>query len=466
MDLKDFFKIQSKASAAKWNVGAPSIEVLSSPRRKLSTGVRSTFDFDDFKFTVTYLESGRAAYAQQTIWLSVSLDESLVLPYSIYDVLAFCEPENFNCYTYTYVDSKELMIKCFEEIGELIERLAPEFKEVLSNGIDKNRFITNQRKAVNDYFGDNVIENSEMVGGAADKLVAFMLENFYEAQIEAAVVGSQSFFYNSDSKKALKKLQKSKSRTLYQENLMKYLENGGESFKASQTVREASQAKGAARHSGDDAKILLYLLLFTVAVSTVLCVVYLGIIHVMFRESHMLLGVKENLFVFPFSAIVLAIPFALSYSAKKRETTKKGNITSVYRLSVSPGAKTALKYFTVLSEALMVLVMFFAVFSTVSFEETGVRFSESDYPVSNQECRYESIEEVAVVRGFYEDGEYIQKDHIIIKTVSGQFIDLYNSSFMSIEEFYENAAFLKDKNVTLSEYKSVEEMRERLTGEN
>ncbi len=458
MDLKDYFKKQSREASLRWGVGTPLVEVLKNPKRKMSTGVRTTFDFDSFKLSIAYLESGRAAYAQQTIWLSVSLDESLVLPYSIYDVLAFCEPENFNCYTYTYVDSQQLMEKCFEEISELIKRLVPKFKALLADGVTKNKFITSQREAINSYFGDSVLESSEMVGGAADKLISYMLENFYEAQIEAAVVGTQSFFYAGNEEKALKKLRKSKSKTIYQKNMLDYLENGGKNQGVSSVIAEASTENGYARQKKNRANIaplaIAYVVLFTIVSVVVLCGLYLGATRIFFGGSELVIGIKENLLTLPFSALCLSVPVSATAIIRKCEKKEKNAPSDVHIPVATINRKKIAKYMLLVAECVAVAMLFFSIFSTTVFTDDKVLYSESTYALSHEECNYDVIEEICIVKGYYYDNKFTDESYVAIKTISGRVIDLYSSSFMSADEVKEKASFFENKGISVIEYES------------
>ena len=274
MELKEYFSTQCRGSAVLLKSGSPAFKTLVSGKNgKNKNGIVATYNFDSFKLDISYIEQGSAAYAQQTIWLSFALDCDPTIPFSVYDILAFAEPTNFNCYTYTFVDSKELMRECFGEINELLISLIPKLTSMLQNGITKNRLITSQRENVNRYFGDNVLESGDMLGGAADKIINMMLKNFFEAQIESAVVGAQSLFFTGKTEKALKKLKKSKYRSQYNENLIKHIENGGKTKEISPAVKNASVEKGVVRHGGGAKgalKLLAVSLFFDILVSVVL----------------------------------------------------------------------------------------------------------------------------------------------------------------------------------------------------
>lgn len=196
MELSEYFITQCRAMGVVLRSTSPNIKKLVSGKKgKDQVGIAATYNFDKFSLRIIYTEQGRNAYAQQSIWLTFSLDDEPALPFSVYDILAFCEPSNFNCYTYTYVDSKELMQDCFGEITGLLLNLIPGLNKLLENGVEKNRLITSQKESINRYFGDNVIESSEMLGATGDKIFNLMLKNYFDAQIECAVIGSQSLFY-------------------------------------------------------------------------------------------------------------------------------------------------------------------------------------------------------------------------------------------------------------------------------
>ncbi len=303
MDLKEFFVTQCRLTAIELKTDGPAIKKLVSQRNKKDDlGVSAVFTFDGFKVMLSYIEQGRSAYAQQTIWVSFSLDCDRSIPFSLYDILAHTDPENFNCYTYAYVDSEQLMTDCFIELTSILKKTVPLLIELLANGITKNRILSSQKDNINRYFGDTVLESAEMIGGAADKILSMMLQNFYEAQIESAVIGAQALFYNGKDEKALKRLKKSKHKTTYEENLLRYLENGGTSSTISKTAREASTEKGALRHGGGVKgafRLLGLTVLFSIPViAGALLLFALGYMFI-FRDNVFTVGLKENLLIIP-----------------------------------------------------------------------------------------------------------------------------------------------------------------------
>lgn len=462
MDLKEYFANLCRESAVTMKTDAPTIQKLTSPRNKNQIeGVRAVYSFDGFKTLVSYIETGRTAYAQQTIWVSISLDCDRGIPFSLYDVLAFTEPDNFNCYTYTYVDSADLMRSCLEEISAVISKNAPILTELLSDGISKNKLISTQKNVIDNYFGDSVFESGEMLGGAGDKIIGMMLQNFYEAEIESAVVGTQSYFYNGNDQKALKKLRKAKRKTLYQENLLKYLENGGTSESITKTAKEASASKGILRHGGGakaSIKMIGLSLLFTIPATVCAVLVFSLLCLIYFKGSEFAVGFYENALLLPFFSFILGIALSLNYTKHRTENRKHTDEKSVHSPKSPKAVNEIVKYFTIVAETLALIGCLTSVFSITAFYKDSFKYSQADFPLSQNECMYSSVDYIGVIEGFYDEkNNFYEEKYIVVKTKSGQTIDLYNSTWYSADKLLEKDSFLKEKGIEIREFKTLEE---------
>ncbi len=463
MDLKEYFITKSKELSVKLKTYSPNTRTLTAGKGKArkTQGVLASFDFDSFKIDISYTESGKLAYAQQTIWVNVKLDAEPGIPFSLYDVLAVTEPENFNCYTYTYVDSQELMKSCFEELRQLLERIVPKFKEYLESGVNKNNLIIRQKETINKYFGDDVLEAGEALGGQADRLIAVMLANFHRAQVESAVLGSQALFYGGKTEKALKRLRAAKSRSLYQDNLLAYLENGGKALEPSETAKKASADKGAVRHGGGvkgGLQLLGYTFLFAIPIGIFLCAIYYLIAKIYFRDSLFIYGLEENLLFPMFMGVIMALGLAL------KRMHKKGNSSSNSATAIhSPKSKAAdnlIKYFIIAGETLALLGVMTCVFSTTAFYKNSFSHGEGDFPLRQSVCSYDSIDYFAIIDGYsWGDGKFTYDTHIAAKTKSGAVIDLYNSTYYNAESFKKHEVFFKEKGIEIKSFKTVEEMK-------
>lgn len=463
MILTEYFATQCRATGVILKTPSPTLKKLTSGKDNKNTdGAIATFSFDGFKLSVSFIERAKASYAQQIIWLSFTLDSDPTLPFSVYDILAYTRPDDFNCYTYSYVDSKELMRNCFGEINALLKDLTPQLTELLKSGVHKNKLITDQRSCLNRYFGDSVLESGEMIGGAADNIINLMIKNFYDVQIETAVIGSQSHFYNGKPEKALQKLKKSKYRTLYHDNLIKYIENGGKALPLSETANAASMKEGAKRHDAGVKgafKFLGFTLLFDIPVTLVMVGLFLLLSSIYFRGNIYISGIWENLVLLPSLGVMLSGAFSLRFIKHQKTKTKKESDKTVYTPSAGKTAETFLKYFTILGESLAILGLLTCVFSTTVFYENSFKYHVEDFPLKQSECNYSSIEYFAVIDGFAVNEEFREEPYIVAVTKSGEKIDLYNSTFLTADIFQKETEFLKDKGIEIKEFKTIEDIK-------
>ena len=464
MELKEYFSTQCRGSAVFLKTYSPSFKKLfSGINGKNECGIVATYNFEEFKLDISYIEHGSSAYAQQTIWLSFTLDCDPAIPFSVYDILAFAEPDNFNCYTYTYVDSKELMRDCFGEINALLTTLIPKLTSMLKNGVEKNRLITSQRESVNRYFGDNILESGEMIGAAADKIIDMMLKNFFEAQIESAVIGAQSYFYNGNPEKALKKLKKAKYRSQYHENLIKYLENGGDSLSLSSAVKNASFEKGAVRHGGGiKGAVTLFAisLFFDVLISVVLFGIFYLICIFSFKDSIFITGITENVIILPVFSSLLSTALGIHFIKHRERKAKSKGDKTVHSPRAAKSTEMFLKYFTIVSECIAILGLLTCINSTTVFYENSFKYSEEIFPLTQTEIDYSAIDYLALVDGYTADDKFQKDPHIIAVTKSGEKIDLYNSTYFSAEEFKEKSdEFFAEKGILFKNFKTPEEIK-------
>ena len=462
MDLQSFFTTQCRATSVLLKTHSPTIKAMVQGRKQERTGTVATLSFDGFKIDITYIESGRAAYAQQTIWLSFVLDSDETLPFSVYDILAFCEPQNFKCYTYTYVDSINLMRDCFGEINELLHRIVPQLTKLLSNGVEKNRLLLTQRECINKYFGDAVIEQSRMLGGKADNILNMMMRNFYESQVESAVVGAQSLFYNGKDDKALKKLIRSKCRSQYQENLMNHIKNGGKADAPSQTLRKASAENGARRH-GDTIPGAIKTLFLGFLIDIPISAILIGIMYIMyriiFRDAVFFIGFYENIALMPFFGSMISVCLAIHLTRHRREKKRKSDDKIALPSRTTKAVNTLLKYVTIIGETLALIGCVSSVYCSVAFYDDCVTLSEAEFPFSHTEYSYDTIDTIAIVEGYTFEGEFTKRPYIAIVTESGSIIDLYNATNYSGDDFRSKADFLEKKGIEITEVKTIEELK-------
>lgn len=455
MDLLTYFSNMCRQLGVHLKTESPSIKTLVlNKKNKNKNGVVARYNFGNFFMDVYYIENMKGG-VQQVIWLSFFFDREPSITFSLYDILSVTDPENYNCYTYSFVDSNELIKKCFEEIETLLEKLIPELSRIAENGVEKNKLIEKQKQKINAYFGDNIIEASHFLKDSAEKILSMMFYNFFQYQIDIYVLGSPALFFKGKEEKALKALKKAKYRSLYEDNLLTYLEKGGKAPQLSQTANDASTEKGAARQ-GTDAKgslrILLYTILFTFPLSAVMIALFFCLTYLTATDSIFIYGLKENLIFLPFFSTLPAVAIALNIFLRKKAKNKDVHIPVL-----QPKAKTVLKYFTILAESVAIITLFTCVNSTLVLRDSEFLYSTEDFPLSRTSCQYSSIDYAAIVEGYTYKGNFQEDEHIVFVTKSGTVIDVYNSTFFSADKFKEETeTFLKEKDIEIKNIKTIE----------
>ncbi len=456
MDLLTYFSNMCRQLGVHLRTESPSIKALVSNKKKnTKNGVVARYNFGEFFMDVYYIENLKGGGVQQVIWITFFFDREPSITFSIYDILSITDPENFNCYTYSFVDSNELIKKCFEEIEVLLQKLIPRLSQIAENGVEKNKLIEKQKQKINSYFGDNIIEASQFLKDSADKILSMMFYNFFQYQIDIYVLGSPALFFKGKEEKALKALKKAKYRSLYEDNLLTYLENGGKAPKLSETANSASTEKGTARQGTDakgSLKILLYTLLLTIPISAVMIGLFFGLTYLTASDSLFIYGIKENLIFLPFFSTLPAIAIALNIFLRKKAKNKDVHIPAL-----QPKAKTILKYFTILAESVAIITLFTCVNSTLVLRDNDFLYTTEDFPLSRTSCQYSSIDYAAIVEGYTYKGKFQEDEHIVFVTKSGTKIDVYNSTFFSADKFKkETEDFFIEKDIEIKKIKTID----------
>ena len=456
MDLLTYFSSMCRQLGVHLKTESPSIKNLVTNKKKNNkNGVVARYNFGSFFMDIYYIENMKGGGLQQIIWLSFFFDNEPSITFSVYDILSITDPTNFNCYSYSFVDSNELIKNCFDEITVLLKKLIPELSEIAENGVEKNKLIEKQKQKINSYFGDNIIEASKFLNNSADKILSMMFYNFFQYQIDIYFLGSPALFFKGKEEKALKALKKAKYRSLYEDNLLAHIENGGKAPKLSEAASSASTEKGTARQGTDakgSLKIFLYTLILTFPFSAIMIGLFFGITYLTSTDSLFIYGIKESMVFIPFFSTFPAIAIALNIFLRKKATKKNIHIPAL-----APKAKTALKYFTILAESVAIITLFTCVNSTLVLRENDFLYSTEDFPLSKASCQYSSVDYAAVVEGYTYKGKFQKDEHIVFITKSGTIIDVYNSTFFSADEFKEETEdFLQNKGIKIKEVKTIE----------
>lgn len=463
MELNEYFITQCRKLGVHTASQSPSFRpIVSGKKGKNQNGTIATFPFDSFKLNIYYFENGKNGLYQQMLWLSFVLDCDSSIPFSLYDILTVTEPENFKCYTYTFVDSESLMKDCFSEIEILLKRVLPKLNDILENGVTKNKLVIAQKDVMAEYFGgESIFENTDALGGTAEKLIALMITNFFQYQIDSAIIGAQALFYQGKTEKALKKLQKAKYKTLYEKSLLSYLERGGETVVQSNTTELASVSKGAKRHGNSIKGAFIMIATVTVCLipTSLITLALFGLFTFLLANGNIfVLGIKEAIMpiiVFSYIPSIALASQVLRFFEKRR--AEKSNIKHPKE---SNATKKFYKYLTVFAESVILIVAFIGFNLTIVFGNDSFSYGEGDFPLSKQTCQYSAVDFVLFTDGYYFENEFRESSGMVIITKSGTQIDLSNSTYLSAEENEkELTEFFKSKGITVKHCKTTDEIK-------
>ncbi len=456
MDLNTYFSTLCRQLSVHLKAESPSIKNLVANKKKnTKNGVVARYDFGDFSMDVYYIDNLKGGAVQQVIWLSFFFNREPSIIFSVYDILSVTDPQNFNRYTYSYVDSTELLKNCFLEIQGLLETLLPKLSEISENGVERNKLIDKQKQKINAYFGDNVIEASQFLNDSADKILSMMFNNFFQYQIDIYVIGSPALFFKGKEEKALKALRKAKYRSLYEDNLLNYLENGGKAPELSEAAKSASTEKGTARQGTDakgSLKLLLNTFIFAIPITILMEGIFLLLTFLTSADNVFIFGLKENLLFIPFLSLIPGLAVALNLTSNKKAKNK-----DIHTPPLPSKAKALLKYFTIITETVALIAVYACVNSTLVLRDSYFLYSVEDFPLSRTACEYSAIDYAAIVEGYTYKGEFQEDPHVVFVSKSGTVIDVYNATFFSAEDFKKEAKdFLEEKDIEIKELKTIE----------
>lgn len=454
MNLISCFTTLCQQLGVSLRVGSPSVKALTTGKKNIKHGVVARYSFNDFYMDIYYIEKIKGDPTRQLIWITFGFSNEPTVIFSLYDILSATLPECFSCYTFSYVDSPELMKDCFREIHKLLENLIPSLCKLAENGIQQNRLIAQQKQKINEYFRNDIFEAARLDGG--EKLFAFLMQNFLQFQIDTYTIGSPALFFSGKEEKALKHLRKAKFRTLYEDALLSYLENGGKAPTRSATVDVASPKEGNSRQGTDGKgvlKIFFYTLLLEIPVCGVMLLIYFILVHLTARDAVYIFGITENMFLIPSFALLTALLLASNIFFVKK--SKNSSFPEA-----NQRAGRIIKYLTVFGECIsLVLLLTCCVNSTVVLNNSDFFYSEADFTVSRNTCQYSSVEYIALIEGYTYNNEFCEAKHIVFVTKSGNVINLENSTFNCAENFTkETFDFFKERNIEIKKAKTIEEL--------
>ncbi len=444
MTLAEIFKVNCRASKklCGFNPALAFSDLTSGISGKNKNGVIARLSFNDFFIDLYFIENGPLAYAPNTIWLSVGFESVPFLPFSVYDILAFSELKNYKCYTYSYIYTNEIMVESFGEINDFLKGFVPLMQEISASGVKKNRLIASQKEAINKFVGDDIFQKDVEILDATVKIREMLIRNYVEGIINHFTLGGTAEFFKGNHEKAIKKLEKQKRKTLYEENLLNALKNGelkdydaspyrNEKYKGySKIARKSTTFLSPAKAF----KTFTQALLTTPVFAIILLFIYILLCAVKYNDAVFYMNSDlfsiASLLVAAFS-VAEVVAFRFPLELKKRFKKKM-------KLDSKPKElRGFLKYFTIFVETIVIILLMSSVNNAVVFTENKVYFPENDYIALKQEAiRYEHFEAVYKAKKYYYLGvQELDLEHYILVSKNGEKIDLALYPDNTSEEF-------------------------------
>lgn len=437
MDITEFFKEQSRETARR--LGAVlRFKTLTHGAKKEIDGVVARFDFDTFFFDIMYAQKGIFATLPDTVWISSAFEAEDGIPFSVYDLLAFFCPDDFNTYTFTSVSDEALMKNAFAKTEELFIKLLPFMKNAAENGVIRNKMLTEQKNRISEYCGNTLIFDTGVPSSdLTEKLTNMLMDNFTVTETASAVT-----IYSAKKSKAIKKLKRKKYKSQYEKNLLKFLlseksENYDREY-ATDNVKNAIK-KQSKKTFTEVGITVCAALIIQIPLSAIVFGIYYALCISFFHGATYTVGTGISNGILPvLFSLLLSFCTALKYSPEIIEKVKK---TKTQKRSEKE--KKALKFFIIIAETLTLLMCVYAANYTTAFYENTFTYSENGHFVLRQtEYSYTHI------KCYVKRNEFLNPYYILV-TDDGSEIDLYESTLYNTEYFEEKIIpFLEQKGIT------------------
>ena len=433
MTLAEIFKINCRASAklCGFNPTIAFSDLTSGIGGKNQNGIIARLSFNDFFIDLYFIENGPLAYAPNTIWLSVGFESVPFLPFSVYDIFAFSEMKNYKSYTYSYIYTNEIMIESFGEINDFLKAFIPLMQEISANGVKKNKLIASQKEVINKFVGDDIFQKELEILDASVKIREMLIRNYVEGIINHFTLGGVADFFKGNHEKAIKKLERQKRRTLYEENLLNALKNGElKDYDASpyrneeyKNYTKISRKSIAFLSPGKALKTFTQALLTTPVFAIILLFIYIFLCA--FKYNNALFYLNGDLI--SIASLLVAAFSVAEVVAFRCPLELKKHLKKKMKLDSKPKEiRGFLKYFTIFVETIVIVLLMSSVNNAVVFTENKVYFPENEYISLRQEAiRYEHFDAVYKAKEYYHLGvQELDLEHYILVSKNGEKIDL------------------------------------------
>ena len=437
MDITEFFKEQSRETARRFGA-VLRFKTLTHGAKKEVDGVVARFDFDTFFFDIMYAQKGIYATLPDTVWISSGFEAEDGIPFSVYDLLAFFCPDDFNIYTFTSVSDEALMKDAFAKTEKLFIKLLPFMKNAAENGVIRNKMLNGQKNRISEYCGNTLIFDTGVPSSdLTEKLTNMLMADFTVTETASAVT-----IYSAKKSKAIKKLKRKKHKSQYEKNLLEYLlseksENYDGEY-ATDNVKNAIK-KQSEKTFKEVAVTVCATLIIQIPLSAVVLGIYYALCFSLFHGALYTVGTNIYNGILPV-AVTLLLSFCIAFRFSPEIENK---ITKQKTKKRSEKEKKALKFFIIIAETLTLLMCIYAANYTTAFYEDTFTYPENGNFVLRQ-TKYG----YAHIKYYVKRNEFLNPYYVLVAN-DGSEINLYESTLYNTEDFEEKIIpFLEQKGIT------------------
>lgn len=434
-----FFNSVSAFSEAAGAIGFRS-ELLYD-KNKAPDGMVCVADHRDFKLEYTYTVSAAYLRAPSVFNIRVIFDYvAEPVKYPLYDIMYLLDPGNFKCYRFSYIESPETFVKCFDSIKDDLSTFIPRLSKIAADSKAREDIEEKFFERIKTFLHRDLRVHplsGEEAEDRAEQIETFLL--WSDARFDTVAYAD---YLSGRYTASIKKYRRFKNKSLYEMRLLSYME-GLEDGKPSGAVAPECNTVGEAASAGAGGVEYLQFVIGWLILIIPSCLAALGVYYLfsLAFAAGGLYATQYSLNSALFS-IVTGLLCSVTFSPyvgslglfflkkKKREIAKKFNGAAKLKKS------GCFSIFTKLILALAIVITFAYAGSGIVFNESGMRVRDHGFQFEGRYIAYSDVEYAATYEGVYDIyGEWVEGGSLAISLTNGSYIDLgYSVTEKQIEE--------------------------------
>ncbi len=421
----------------KFNTFADTTDAFSSRFIRDEDSAIATLCFNRFNVEFEYCLDcgGEIAKSGLNIIIDFSKRSEMPLKCMMYDLIGLIDENNFSCWFYCFIESRERMALCFDKLSGDFNAVLPKIKSLAESDESEKKITeilkTNIKNMIGIDFVKYIYEESQVGDGIdLDEVCEYVYSVYFG--FEQCAFSSYEYrdFLSGDRKKALKRYEKKKNRLIYEEKIIDYLRHT-EDPKAVLSEEYECLRDGLREYSGTSGFVPYFascgLLLIPFLI---LCMgMYYAVSSIMYGSAIYSSALEW------YNAVCCIIPalfcsFSAAYFLKeriyrrlfKRRFEKMKNYDAVFE---SEKSKKRTRIILYLFYILALLFVFLSANKGVSLYETGINVNRHYFDIKGS---FYSYSEAACVKTTSDDGSNTYE----IRMTNGESIDL--DSYVDFED--------------------------------